>query len=131
MKRLQSDGFTLIELLVFIVVLMTIAFLAVTNIRDLNARHHDETNKEHINAVFYQLESFHETNGYYPEKIDAKTLKGIDPESLKDTNNVPIDNPDSQYSYAPHNCDQGKCKSFDLKTNLQKEAPFTKQSLVQ
>ena len=127
--RMNSEGFTIIELLVFIVVLVTIAVVAVSNIRDLRAQNRDQSSKVDINAVFYQLEVFHEKNGYYPDKIDKAQLKGLEAENLKDKNGLTINEGGSAYQYKPIGCQDSKCKSFTLTSQLEKEAPYIKQSL--
>lgn len=131
MKKLHthSDGFTVIELLVFILVIVAIGVLGLSNIRTIRAQNRDNAAKTDINAIYYQLESFHEKNGYYPEKIDATTLKGIDPASLKDKNDLEVNQAGSTYLYKPANCSEAKCKSFELSTELEKEARFVKESL--
>lgn len=129
MKRLNSYGFTLIELMVFILVLTTVTVLALANIRSIRAENRDELNKTHINSVYFQLESFYEKNGYYPDKANADTLKGIDPASLKDTAGNMLGTANSKYTYTPRDCNDSKCKGFELKTELEKEAAFIKQSL--
>lgn len=125
----DSRGFTVIELLVFITIVVAIAVLGVSNIRGLRAQNRDTASKTDINAIYYQLEAFYEKNGYYPEKVEAVNLAGIDPDSLKDKNNLEINSAGSTYSYKPANCAEAKCKSFELSTQLEKEAPFIKQSL--
>lgn len=131
MRKLHthSDGFTVIELLVFILVLSVVAVVAVTNIRTVRAQNRDLTSKTDINALFYQLESFHEKNGTYPSIASSATLKGIDPESLTDTRGLLPNAPGSIYTYKPADCTETKCKSFELSAELEKEAPFVKQSL--
>lgn len=131
MKKLSknSQGFTVIELLVVILVLATLAVVAIANIRGLRAENRDTAVKTDINAVYYQLESFYEKNGYYPEVINAETLQGIDPESLKDSSGKSIEEADSNYTYEPTTCTEGKCKSFELSAKLEREAPYVKQSL--
>ncbi|MFO0971176.1 MAG: type II secretion system protein [Candidatus Saccharimonadales bacterium] len=126
---LDSQGFTIIELLVFIIVITAIAVVGISNIRTLRAQNRDTASKTDINAIYYQLESFHEKNGYYPEKVEAASLAGIDPESLKDKNNLEINAAGSTYAYKPAACVEAKCKSFELSAQLEKEAPFIKQSL--
>ena len=133
MKKLQlnSDGFTIIELLVFIIVIVAISLVAVSNIRDLRATNRDQNSKVSINAIFYQLELFHEKNGFYPEKIDTTNLKGIEKTDLNDRSGISINQPGSAFAYKPRSCAEAKCKSFELKAKLEKEAPFIKQSLNQ
>lgn len=128
-KTTNSEGFTVIELLVSILVLTVIAAVAVSNIRGLRADNRDEARKTDINATYYQLEAFHEKNGYYPEKLDANTLKGIDPESLKDENNLAANEAGSQYTYKAKSCSKGKCAGFELSAELEREATYTKLSL--
>ena len=131
MKKLSKNnqGFTVIELLVFILVLAVLAVIGVTNIRSLRAENRDTSRKTDINAVYYQLESFYEKNGYYPEKIDAKTLAGIDPESLKDTDGKTINEEGGAYIYKPGSCTDAKCGRFELSVQLEREALYVKQSL--
>jgi len=131
MKKIHSNnlGFTVIELLVFIIVITAITLVAVSNIRDLRATNRDQASKIDINTIFYKLEVFFEKNGYYPETIDTKNLQGLELDNLKDKNNVQINQAGSAYTYKPAGCAEAKCKSFELKTLLEKEAPFIKQSL--
>ncbi|MCB9822043.1 type II secretion system protein [Candidatus Nomurabacteria bacterium] len=131
MKRITNQsGFTIIELLVFITVVLAITIIAASNIRDLRANNRDQESKIDINATAYQLEVFHEKNNYYPEKIEAKIIPGLEEKSIKDRNNLTISEPGSSYTYKPSGCSEGKCKNFELKANLEKEAPFVKQSLA-
>lgn len=129
--RHNSSGFTIIELLVFIVVLVTVAVVAASNIRDLRAQNRDQTSKSDINTITFQLELFHEKNGYYPELINTETLKGIDAENLKDKNGIELNQSGSAYTYKPTGCQESRCKGFTLTGVLEKEAPFVKQSLNQ
>jgi type II secretory pathway pseudopilin PulG len=130
MKKANQSGFTVIELLVFILILIVIAAVAVSNIRGIRAENRDEARKTDINATYYQLEAFHENNGYYPDKLSAKTLKGIDPESLKDENELAANESGGNYTFKAEECSNGKCKSFELSTELEREATYTKLSLT-
>lgn len=131
MKKLtnHSEGFTAIELLVFILVLAIVAVVGISNIRSLRAQNRDTARKTDINAVYYQLESLYEKNNYYPEKLDTTTLAGIDPESLKDSEDQPFNSTTGAYTYKPSGCSDTKCKSYTISAELEKEAPFTKESL--
>lgn len=114
------------ELIVALVVLITIGVLAFVNIHDLQAANRDQTAKTDVNVIYYQLEAFHQSNGYYPENLDAKTLPGLDPEVLKDANGVSVNQFGSTYYYKPANCEKGKCKSYQLKADLEKEPTYVK-----
>jgi len=127
----QQSGFTIIELIVSIVAISAISILTLTNIRGVRAEKRDDERKSDVNSMYYQLESFHETNGYYPQTFDVKTLKGVDPESLVDTGGNTINTAGSLYTYSPIDCAEKKCKSFELKATLEKEAPYIKLSLIQ
>ncbi|MCA9308791.1 type II secretion system protein [Candidatus Saccharibacteria bacterium] len=127
----KQAGFTIIELMVVIVFLSALSAIALINIRGIRAENRDAERKGDINAVFFQLETFHQTNGYYPEAFDAKTLKGIDPAALKDTVGLTFNEDGSQYHYRARGCNETKCKSYELTADLEKEAPFIKQSLIQ
>ncbi len=131
MKKLhsQTSGFTTIELLVFVLILGIIGVVALTNLRTVRAQSRDRTSKTDINATYYQLESFREKNGYYPEKIDTTTFKGIDPENLKDRFGLTVNEEKGNYTYKPAGCTETKCTSFRLIAQLEKEAPFIKESL--
>ena len=129
-KSLNSNGFTIIELMVTIVVIAAISVLALTNIRTIRADRRDEIKKTDINAIFFQLESFHQTNGYYPQVANDETLKGIDPESLADANGKKVFEDSSDYEYTPTGCAESKCKGYELRTDLEREAPYIKLSLI-
>lgn len=124
-----SEGFTVIELLVFILVILVISSVGITNIRTLRAQNRDTVRKTDINAVYYQLESYYEKNGNYPEKLDTTTLKGIDPASLKDSDEKTFNEVGGAYSYKPSGCTNTQCKSYTLSAKLEKEADFEKESL--
>lgn len=130
-NRSAHSGFTIIELMVVIVFLSALTALALINIRGIRAENRDSERKSDINAVFFQLETFHQANGYYPESFDAEVLKGIDPAALKDTADRSFNEDGSQYQYRARACSAEKCKSYELKAELEKEAPFIKQSLIQ
>lgn len=125
----SQAGFTLIEFLVFVLALSALVTIALINIRNVRAHHRDKASKVEINTIDYYLESYHEKNGFYPQAADTTTLIGIDPEVLKDKNGRPVNTVASAYKYMPHDCVDGKCKSFELEVELEKEALFVKTSL--
>lgn len=129
MKRKNQAGFTIIELLVVVLVVSVLTLVGVSNIRSVRAERRDEARKTDVNAMYFQLEAFFEKNSYYPEKLDATTLAGIDPSSLKDTKGSTIGDPASEYTYTPENCSESKCKGYELSSTLEREATYAKQSL--
>lgn len=129
-KKSQA-GFTVIELMVAILLVSVVSVLALNSIRTMRAEHRDDTKKSDINAIYFQLESFYEKTNYYPEKIDSKTLSGIDPESLKDEHGTNIGSDSAKYKYKPRDCAENKCKSYTLETDLDREDMYKKQSLHQ
>lgn len=129
-KQLSNQGFTIIELMVCIVVIAAISVLALTNVRGARADQRDSQKKSDINAIFFQLEAFHEANGYYPKTIDENVLKGIDPDSLIDNNGKSITEGTGAYVYSSENCTDTKCKTYVLQADLEKEAVYQKLSLV-
>lgn len=129
MKRNNQSGFTLIELLVVITVATGVAVLLFTNLSSIRAENRDEERKTDINSIYYQLEATREETGNYPEKLTKGTLKGINPDSLKDTNDIAIGEGQSEYTYTPKNCKDSKCTGYTLEASLEREASFTKESL--
>lgn len=127
MKR--SQGFTVIELIV------VIAFLALTTVvlfmqkSNLDANTRDSERKTAINAMYYNLEEvFFEKNGYYPSKIDSKTLRAMDPALFTDPNGVKMGEQNANYRYEATNCNNDQCKSYTLRADLEKEADYVKKN---
>lgn len=132
MHRSQQDtnGFTVLELIVAIVLLATIGTVFFIQERDLGASRRDEARKTAINAIYYNLEYvYYSANKAYPEHLTADGLKGLDPSKLKDPNDVAVGEEGSEYRYTPKDCAEGKCKSYELRADLEKEGDFTKNSL--
>jgi len=127
MKR--SQGFTVIELIVAIVFVGAAATLLFIQRDNLEATHRDNQRKTAINAMYYNLEEvFYEKNGYYPSKIDSKTLRAVDPDLFTDPSGVKMNEAGSEYHYQSLNCDNDKCKSYKLTADMEKEATYTKLS---
>jgi hypothetical protein len=82
-----------------------------------------------MNAIYYNLEDVYYTaNKAYPQKLTADQLKGLDPSLLKDPEGVAVGEQNSDYSYDPKDCTDGKCKSYTLHANLEHEADYLKAS---
>jgi type II secretory pathway pseudopilin PulG len=115
---INHKGFTAIEI-IFVSVVMIIAgvffFIQKQNIADIADDQHDKTA---VNAIFYSLEEvYYPKNGYYPESINKDILPSVDPALFSD-----------EYRYTPLNCLEGRCKSYELKASLIKEADYSKSS---
>ncbi len=125
----RKKGFTIIELIivgVFASLLFILFFIQKTNI---DAMERDEDRKTAINAMYYALEeSFYKANGYYPEYISEENITVIDPALWTDPNGYNLGDPLSSYTYEPANCNNGKCKEYTLKADLEKEDTYIKSN---
>lgn len=125
----NSNGFTVIEL-IFITAVLGVAsvffFVQKQNLSNVNI---DNTKKTAINAMYYSLEEvYFPTNGYYPSSISADNLKSVDPDLFTDPAGIEINATGGAYSYKPSNCSDNKCKSYTLKTVLENEGDFVRNS---
>ena len=122
-----KKGFTVLELgivAVFATLLLVLFFIQKSN---LDAMARDEDRKTAINAMYYALEeSFYKEHGYYPETISEENIKVIDPALWTDPLGFNLGDPLSSYSYQPANCEQGHCKEYTLKAELEKEDTYFK-----
>ena len=125
----NQKGFTVLELIIVIVFLAVIGTIFLVQMRDLTVGQRDSQRKTAINAIYYNLEDvYYAANQYYPQAITADALKGVDPTLLKDPDGVMIGEQNSNYSYTPKDCTDGKCKSYELRADLEKEGDFVKDS---
>ena len=89
----------------------------------------DEARKIAINAMYYALEEdFYKEHYYYPETISEDNIKVIYPALWTDPFNHNLGDPESSYSYNPANCENGKCKEYVLKADLEKEDAYIKSN---
>ena len=122
-------GFTIIELLFIVVIIGAASIIFFVQKNNLEAASRDETRKTSINAMYYSLEEvFFKANGYYPRTIDEKVLPSMDPALFSDPQGVKIGEATSDYRYESLNCDGDRCKSYVLRTTLENEADFIKDS---
>jgi type II secretory pathway pseudopilin PulG len=125
MKR--SLGFTVIEIIVAIVFLGAVTALLLVQKSNLTATERDNQRKIAINSMYYNLEEvYFAQNGYYPSKIDSKTLRAMDPELFTDPDGIKMNDEGASYRYIGNNCDNEKCKGYKLSTELEKEATYIK-----
>lgn len=122
-------GFTVIELLFIIVLIGAASVLFFLQKNNLEVANRDEVRKTSINAMYYGLEEvFYKANSFYPRTIDEKILPSVDPALFSDPEGVKIGESNSQYRYETANCDGDRCKSYTLRTTLENEADFIKNS---
>ena len=128
MKR--ASGFTVIEVLVVLAFLVGGAVLFFTQKAAIDAAGRDIDRKIAINAMYYNLEEyFYEKNGYYPQNIDSKTLRAMDPALFTDPLGFEFGDPNSSYRYEPIDCNlNGRCAQYTLSANLEREETFKKES---
>lgn len=125
----KQAGFTALELIVAIIILIAAGVIFLVQKNDINAAHRDSLRKISINAIYYNLEEVvHPALGGYPATLDAKQLKAMDSDLLKDPNGVMIGETGSEYSYEPSSCNGDICQHYVLRATLEKEAEFTKKS---
>jgi type II secretory pathway pseudopilin PulG len=127
MKR--SQGFTVIEVIVVVLFLSVATALLFIQKNNLAATQRDDQRKTAINAMYYSLEEvFFEKNGYYPSKIDSKTLRSMDPTLFTDPTGIKLGAQDANYHYEANNCNNDQCKGYKLSADLEKEAEYVKNN---
>lgn len=105
----------------------SVLFFVQKNDIEVSAR--NEQRKTAINAMYYGLEEvFYKTNSYYPITINESNLPSVDPVLFTDPNDIKVGEADSEYRYEPVNCTDNMCKSYSLRTTLENEANFVKNS---
>ncbi len=127
--RKRSTGFTVIELLVVIAFLAAAAIIFMMQFNTIKNESANKQRRTAINAMYYSLEeSFYKDNKYYPETLTDKTLPTMDPELLVDPNGKKIGDSESDYRYESKDCRDGKCKKYVLRSTLENEDDFIKES---
>lgn len=126
----RSNGFTVIELVAVLLLLIVGATIFFTQRVSIDAATRDTQRKTAINAMYYSLEEvYYPKNGYYPQTIDSKTLRSVDPALFTDPNGNKLGTASSEYIYEATDCSiDAKCKHYTLTTVLEQEATYTKSS---
>ncbi len=123
MKR--ASGFTVIELMSCLVLLCIVGGLVVLQKNNLDASQRDRDRKTAVNAIYYGLkEGYVIEHKSYPVSIDSKSLPYVNPQAFQQIGD------DSIYKmhYRGLDCDSDKCKKFEIKVKLEKEAEYKKLS---
>jgi type II secretory pathway pseudopilin PulG len=129
MARHSSEGFTVLELIIVIIVFIAVGTVFFVQQRNLSVASRDSARKTAINAIYYNLEDvYYAANKNYPQNLTPDTLKGLDPSLLKDPDGVMVGEQNSNYRYEPKDCTDGKCRSYELRADLENEGDFVKTS---
>ncbi len=124
-----TRGFTVIELLIVVALfaVASIVFFVQMNHVQVSAR--DDARRTSINALYYGLEEvYFQNNKSYPRTLTTETLPSVDPERFKDPNGVKIGESESNFRYEPLNCTNDSCKGYTLRTSLEAEDDYVKES---
>ena len=126
---MTKRGFTIVELVVvilFATLLLVFAYLQKSN---LDAMARDDQRKTAINAMYYALEEgYFAQNGYYPEEISEENLTVMDPQLFTDPAGINLGAEGCSYHYEAANCENGKCKEYLLRADLEKEDDYVKKN---
>lgn len=137
---MKQRGFTVIEIVVVAAFLVFAGSLFFVQKHNLEVANRDDRRKTAINAMYYGLEeAFYKQNGYYPQTIDANTLKTVESSLFTDPNGITLGQTSkdidgetvpvqSDYRYEPVGCTDKKCTGYTLRAQLEGEADFVKKS---
>lgn len=126
----RTSGFTVIEIIFIILVLGIASVLFFFQKNELAIASRDQQRKTAINAMYYGLEEvFYKANNYYPETISETNLPSVDPALFSDPNGAKIGTSSSNYRYNATNCNDNKCQAYTLRTTLENEADYVKDSI--
>lgn len=123
-------AFTVLELVLAIVFVGVFVVLFFLQKQSIAAMQRDEKRKTAINAMYYALEEgYYVQNGAYPENIENESiLPWIDPNLFTDPSGLNLWDTASNYSYEASGCKDGKCKSYTLRSKMEKEGDYIKSS---
>jgi prepilin-type N-terminal cleavage/methylation domain-containing protein len=125
---MKQRGFTVIELLVVLVILIVGAWLFFSEQDNVTAVQRDSARKVAINAMYYSLEEvYYPQHNYYPQHIDSKTLRAMDPALFTDPTDIAIGESDSDYRYDATGCStDGHCTGYTLRSIMERESDYVK-----
>lgn len=126
---MKQRGFTVIELLALVALLIIIGVVFWTQKTAIETSARDDKRKTAINALYYGLEEvYYPTNKSYPKSLSSGTLSSVDPTQFKDPSGNELGASESDYRYEGKNCTGETCKGYELRTKLENEADFVKDS---
>lgn len=123
-------AFTVLELIVAIVFVGIFVILFFIQKENVEAINRDDKRKVSINAIYYALEEgYYAQNNAYPETLNkSDILPWIDPNLFTDPYGTNLWENESNYSYEAYDCNDGKCKTYTLRSSMEKEADYVKNS---
>lgn len=138
----QQAGFTVIEVIVAAVILLTVSGLFLYQKNQIQAGFRDDRRKADINTLHHNLEKvYYAKNKSYPQELNETSLPAVQPDTFKDPNGILLNTTrqsdlpgaapmQSDYRYTPKDCDleNGKCKQYELRTQLETEHEYVKKS---
>lgn len=125
----HTSGFTAVELVIAIIFLTAAGALFFIQRNNIEAINRDTQRKTAINAMHYSLkEVYFVQNKSYPRVLNAENLKAMDPALLKDPKGKAIGEQDSDYRYLPSGCNGDVCAGYTLRSRLERESDFIKES---
>ena len=129
MKK-YAQGFTVIEIIFVAIIAAFASTIFFVQKNNIEVAANNNIKKSAINSIYYSLEEvFYKSNNYYPQAINSDNLKSVDPDLFTDPSGVKINETGSSYHYSALDCStDGKCKSYELKATLSREADYTKIS---
>jgi type II secretory pathway pseudopilin PulG len=125
-----SKGFTVIEILVVLAFLIGGSILFFTQKSAIDAAARDNQRKIAINAMYFSLEeAYYKDNQSYPESINSKVLRSVDPTLFTDPDGFAIDDAGTDYHYDATGCDlDGNCTHYKLSADMESEDTYEKTS---
>lgn len=125
---MKQRGFTVIELLVVLVILIVGGWLFFSERDSVSAVQRDSDRKVAINAMYYDLEEvYYPKHSYYPQAINSKVLRAMDPTLFVDPYGSQLGDSGSDYSYDATGCTtDGHCNGYTLRSNMEHESDFVK-----
>lgn len=127
---MKRNGFTVIELLVVIVLLGVGCWLFFSEKSKLDGTQADSERKVAINSMYYSLEEYYYAkNGYYPQTIDSKVLRTVDPDLFTDPDGIKMGEEGADYSYESTGCTtDGHCTGYTLTSVMDREDDYVKKN---
>lgn len=129
MNTRDQSGFTIAEIFIGVVVLIGAGFLVSSQWQYAAASARDEARKTAINAMhFYLREVYSRKNESYPSTLNEHTLQSLRKIETRDPFGRFVSSIGSDLRYEPAACDNGTCRHYTLRANLEQEPDFIRKS---